>query len=78
MQVYTGEAELVEVTGRNVRQLIAELEKLHPGLQDALTSGDKLRPDVTIMIDGSISRLGLLQPVRAENEIIFLPAISGG
>ena len=78
MRVYTQDKEVVEVGGKNVRQLIDELEKNYPGMKDVLLNDGKLKPDVAIMMDGQISQLGLLEPVSEENEVIFIPAISGG
>ena len=77
MQVYIQEREVVHVSAKNVRQVINELEKDCPGMKDTLMDNDGLRPDVAVMLDGKISQLGLLQPLAEENEVIFLPAISG-
>ncbi|MFT5134525.1 MAG: molybdopterin synthase sulfur carrier subunit [Gammaproteobacteria bacterium] len=78
MRVYTNDKDVVRSTGQNVRKLIDELEGSYPGIKAALVTDDKLRPDVAIMLDGKISRLGLLQPLSDENEVVFIPAISGG
>jgi molybdopterin converting factor small subunit len=78
MQVFTKNQEVVQVSGKNVRKMIEELESSYPGIKDALVADDKLRPDVAIMLDGKISRLGLLQSLCEENEVIFIPAITGG
>ena len=78
MRIYTQDMEVVQAGGKNVRKLINELEKSYPGMKDALVEGDKLRPGVAIVLDGKISQLGLLQPLSEENEIVFIPAISGG
>ena len=78
MRIYTQDKEVVEVGGKNVRQLINELDLHYPGMKDALVGGDKLKPDVAVMLDGKISQLGLLQPLSEENEVVFIPAISGG
>lgn len=78
MQVYTRDQEVVHADGKNIRQLINDLEKTYPGLKGALMNGDKLKPDIVVAIDGKIARLGLLQPLAEKNEVIFLPAISGG
>ena len=78
MQVYTKNMDVVHAEGKNVRQLINALEKIYPGMKDALVEDDKLKPDVAVMLDGKITQLGLLQPLSEENEVIFIPAISGG
>lgn len=78
MQIYTRNQEVVHARGRNVRQLINDLEEAYPGLKGALMDDDKLKPAIVVAVDGNISRLGLLQPLADANEVIFLPAISGG
>ncbi len=78
IQIYTQDMDVVQVGGKNVRELINELEERYPGLKAALVEDDKLRPDVAIVLDGKISQLGLLQPLSAEHEVVFIPAISGG
>ena len=78
MQVYTNNRDVVHAEGKNVRQLINDLEKAYPGMKDALVEEDKLKGDVAVMLDGKIAQLGILQPVSEENEVIFIPAISGG
>jgi len=78
MRIYTQDMDVVQAGGKNVRKLINELEKSYPGMKDALVEGDKLRPGVAIVLDGKISQLGLLQPLSQENEVVFIPAITGG
>jgi len=78
MQVYTRNQEVVRGTGTNVRALINDLEQVYPGLKDALVTEGKLRPGIAVMLDGHISPLGLLQPLSEENELVFIPALSGG
>ena len=78
MRVYTGDMAVVDIAGSNVRKLIDELESKHPGMKGALTHEGKLKPDVAIMLNGEISRLALLQPIAEDDEVIFIPAITGG
>ncbi len=78
MRVLADGAESVEVEGTNVRAAIANLETAFPGMKARLCEGDSLQVGIAVVVDGSISSLGLLQPVRNESEIHFLPAIGGG
>lgn len=78
MQVHTNGLDIVQCEGRNVRQLIVNLEQAYPGLKDALMDGDKLKPAIAVAVDGQITQLGLLQPLTENNEVFFLPAVSGG
>ena len=74
----TGNQEVVEAAGQNVREVIASLDEQYPGIRDWLCSDDELRPGLSVVVDGSVSSLKLLQRVSTDAEIHFLPAISGG
>ena len=74
----TGGQPVVDASGATVRQVIEALEMRYPGLQARLCEGERLRPAIALAVDGEISALGLRQPVQAESEIHFLPAVSGG
>ena len=78
MQVYTGDKDVVTVSGNNIRQLIQALDEDYPGLKAALMDEDRLKPDVAVAVDGQMAQLGLLQPITEQNEVIFIPAIRGG
>ena len=78
MRDLTSGAERVQVPGRTVRQLVANLEKAYPGMRDRLMDDDRLMPSIAVFIDGEAGRLGLLEPVGEESEVHFLPAIGGG
>jgi molybdopterin converting factor small subunit len=67
-----GGLERLEVEARDVRQLLAELERRFPGL------GEALRRDTAVAIDGEIHPDPLLEPVGAESEVHFLPRVAGG
>ena len=74
----TGGQETVTVPGASVRQVIDELDRLHPGVRDRLCDGDALRSGLAVVVDNEVARLGLLQPVGPDSEVHFLPAIAGG
>jgi molybdopterin synthase sulfur carrier subunit len=74
----TGGCEAVNVPGASVRQVIDELDRLHPGARDRLCDGDALRRGLAVVVDSEVARLGLLQPVKPDSEVHFLPAIGGG
>lgn len=78
IQIYTQDQAVVTAQGKNVRHLIEALERSYPGIRAALMDDDKLKPDVAVAVDGQLTRLGLLQPLTEENEVIFIPAITGG
>ena len=74
----TGGRDRVEVEGRTVRQVVANLEAAYPGMRDRLVEGDTLSPRVQVSVDGHVSRLGLLERVGETSEVHFIPAIAGG
>lgn len=80
MQKLTGGAKQVQVSGSSVRQLVANLDKEFPGLKNLLydEQKDRIKPEVAVVIDGEVSRLGLLEHVAEDSEVHFLPAIAGG
>lgn len=77
-QSFTGGAVTVEVEAASVRQAIAALDELFPGIADRLCQGDELRPGLSVSVSGRVSGVGLFQKVSPGGEIHFLPAIGGG
>ncbi len=74
----TGGFDELDVEGTNVRQVIEELERRFPGIGSRLCDDDGLKPGLTVAVDGNVSSLGLLQKLRENSEVHFLPAIGGG
>lgn len=80
MQSLTGGLQRVRASGNNVRQIINDLEKQYPGLKEMLydEEEDNLMPGIAVIVDGDASLIGLLERVREDSEVHFLPAIGGG
>ncbi len=78
LQSSTGGQSRVEVTGATVRQIVDSLERTFPGIRTKLVDGDRLRPNLSVAVDGEVSPLGLLEPVPAGAEVHFVTAIQGG
>ncbi len=74
----TGGVKQVEVQAANVRQVIGGLEEQFPGIKDRLMEDDQVSPNLAVSVDGEVARMGLLERVRENSEIHFVPAISGG
>jgi molybdopterin synthase sulfur carrier subunit len=68
----------VTVTGDTLRQAIDDLEARHPGIKLCLLQADQLRPDISVVVDGTVSHLKLRQPLSENSEVHLLSAISGG
>jgi molybdopterin synthase sulfur carrier subunit len=74
----TGGQESVTVPGARVRDVVNALEQLYPGVKARLCDGENLRSGIVIVVDTEVAQRGLAQPLRADSEIHFLPAIGGG
>jgi len=70
--------ETVDVDGKTIRDVIANLDEKFPGIQTRLCVGDDLRPGLNVAVQGKVSLMGLLQKVQQDSEVHFLPAIGGG
>ena len=78
MQSLTGGAHTVEVDGSTVRQVVDALERAHPGMKERLVDGGKIKPNISVAIDGEVTTLGMIEKVGESSEVHFLPAIGGG
>lgn len=78
MRDLTGGTAQVEVEGRNLREILRQLDACFPGLQARIAEGDAILAGLQVSIDGALTSRGLLAPVRPDSEIHFLPAIGGG
>ncbi|HEY3290966.1 MAG TPA: MoaD/ThiS family protein [Anaerolineae bacterium] len=74
----TGGLAEIQVSGKTVREVIDALDEMYPGLRDRLVDVDAIRPNIALVVDGLRSRKGLREPVTANSEVHFVPAISGG
>ena len=80
MQELTGGQKTVQVPGATVKQLINNLEERFPGTREWLYDEElaDLIPGVAVIVDGEASVLGMLERLREDSEVHFLPAIGGG
>lgn len=74
----TNGQRLISVEGDTVRQVIENLEKLHPGIKERLYDEDRLRPSIAIVVDGHVSTLKLRHRLKESSEVHFVISISGG
>jgi len=64
--------EFVEVEAGSVRAVLGAMEARFPGFRAAL--GDSF----AVAIDGEVFQDALYEPVAADSEVHFLPALAGG
>lgn len=74
----TNGSERVSVSGRNIGQVIEDLERQFPGFRDQLLQNGDIKPSIAVSIDGEMGAGGILDKVKENSEIYFLPAIGGG
>ena len=68
----------VTVAGSSVREAIESLEAEYPGIKERLCEGDKVRPNISVFVDGQISHLKMREKLSETSEVHFVIAISGG
>lgn len=78
LRALTGDADRIEVEGATLRRVINELDARYPGVKARLVQGNKIRPEISIAVNGGIVAAGLVEPIAENDEIIIIPAISGG
>jgi molybdopterin synthase sulfur carrier subunit len=74
----TNGKDRVTAKGRNVRQLIEDLDRQFPGFSEQLLQEGDLKPSIAVSIDGEMGTGGVLEPVGEDSEVFFLPALGGG
>lgn len=77
MRDITSQAK-VQVAGSTVRQIVDNLEQAYPGLKDRLIENNRLRESISVVVDGEVTPIGLLEKVGEDSEVHFVPAIAGG
>lgn len=74
----TGGANVADVPGQTLAEVIDQLEARFPGVRARICDGDDIRPELSVSIGDTIVSRGLAEPVDAEAEVHFLPALGGG
>jgi len=68
-----------QIPGKNLREVIGNLEKEFPGASDYLIKDGNLKPGIAAVVGEQATRQGLLHKIDDdETEVHFLPAIAGG
>ena len=61
-----------------MRQVIDNLDEAWPGIRERLVEQGRLRPHISVAVDGEVTPMGLLEPVGSASEVHFIAAIKGG
>lgn len=81
LRARTGDRATVEVAGGSVREIIAALDQLYPGLRfNFCTETGELRPFVNVFVDGRNVRFASLldTPVAAGAVVHIVHSVAGG
>ena len=68
----------VIVNGSTVREAIENLEAQYPGIKERLCENEKIRPNISVLVDGHVTHLKIRERLTATSEVHFVVAISGG
>lgn len=74
----TGGVEIVKIAGETVGELVANLDNQFPGLAARLVDEGRIRPYISVAVNGEITHRGLHQKLPDASEIHFVPALGGG
>lgn len=80
LRTLTGGKEEVSAAGENLRSVIEDLEKNHPGIKDRLVDDKGIRRFVNLYLGDEDVRFldGLDTALKAGDELSIIPAIAGG
>jgi molybdopterin synthase sulfur carrier subunit len=79
LQKFTNGANVVQIHGQSIREVIATLDLAFPGIKSHLCdSDDKIRVEIAVAVDSQIVTTGMRTEVSTDSEVHFLPALSGG
>ena len=78
MRRATDGAATVEVPGGRLGKVIDALLLAQPALRDEIMLEGRVRPDISIAINSSMTENGLLEEVPDDADIHLVPAIGGG
>ena len=74
----TGGKASVAAVGATIREVIESLESQFPGIKERLCEGDRIRPNISVFVDGQVSHLKMRERLEENSEVHFVIAISGG
>lgn len=78
LRSYTAGAAEVRAAGATIAELLADLERDHPGMRfRMIDEQDRIRPHIRIFVNQREVRT-LDEPLRARDEVHLICALSGG
>ena len=68
----------VDVEGSTVREIVDALEARYPGVAARIVEEGRIRPGLSVAVDGTVGNKGMREPVGPNSEVHFVPAMTGG
>ncbi len=80
LRKHTGGEAKVSADGDTVGEVFRELTDAHPGLEESLFDGDRIRGFINVYVEDEDVRYldGLDSKVEPGTEIAIMPAVAGG
>jgi molybdopterin converting factor small subunit len=80
LRKHTDGAAKLEADGATVGEVLRGIASAHPGLEEQLFDGDKVRGFINVYVDDEDIRYvsGLDTPVEPDSEVALMPAVAGG
>ena len=77
LRSYTGRSK-VDANGATLGEVLADLDRRYPGLRLRMVDEqDRMRPHMRVFVNGKAIH-DLAQPVRADDDVSIVQALSGG
>ena len=77
LQPLTGGLATMQAAGSTLREVIADVVRQQPGLENRIADANGILPEIMIAVDNTETR-DFNVPVGANSEVLVLPAIQGG
>jgi molybdopterin converting factor small subunit len=78
LRSYTDEQRLVEANGSTLAALVDDLERRYPGIRfRMINEQDRMRPHIRFFVNRD-QVFDLAHPLRANDEVFIVQALSGG
>jgi molybdopterin synthase sulfur carrier subunit len=80
LRKHTGGEAKVSAEGATVGEVFTDLTAAHPGLEESLFDGGKIRGFINVYVEDEDVRYldGLDSAVEPDSEIAIMPAVAGG
>ncbi len=71
-------AAILKVAGATLGEILRAVDVRCPGFYERAVDEGRLRPELSIALNGHAFRYGLTEPIAPNDEVTIVPAIGGG